>query len=38
METGDHNMAARRRTNGNTESVDNYLKAILYLGGAEESA
>jgi DtxR family Mn-dependent transcriptional regulator len=29
-------MAARRRANGNTESVDNYLKAILYLGGAEE--
>jgi DtxR family Mn-dependent transcriptional regulator len=23
--------------NGNTESVDNYLKAILYLGGPEES-
>jgi DtxR family Mn-dependent transcriptional regulator len=36
METGDHNMAARRRTNGNTESVDNYLKAILSLGGPEE--
>src|SRR5580700_10393756 len=27
-------MAARRQ--GNTESVDNYLKAILSLGGAEE--
>ncbi len=25
----------RRRANGNTESVDNYLKAILALGGAE---
>jgi DtxR family Mn-dependent transcriptional regulator len=30
-------MAARRRANGNTESVDNYLKAILSLGGAEQS-
>jgi DtxR family Mn-dependent transcriptional regulator len=30
-------MPAHRRTNGNTESVDNYLKAILYLGGPEES-
>ena len=29
-------MAARKRANGNTESVDNYLKAILYLGGPEE--
>ena len=28
-------MAARKRANGNTESVDNYLKAILSLGGAE---
>ena len=36
METGGHNMAARRRTKGNTESVDNYLKAILSLGGPEE--
>ncbi|MGD0798847.1 MAG: metal-dependent transcriptional regulator [Acidobacteriaceae bacterium] len=26
-----------RRANGNTESVDNYLKAILTLGGPEES-
>jgi DtxR family transcriptional regulator, Mn-dependent transcriptional regulator len=25
-----------RRANGNTESVDNYLKAILTLGGPEE--
>ena len=25
----------RRRTNGNTESVDNYLKAILALGGVD---
>ena len=25
----------RRRANGNTESVDNYLKAILALGGME---
>jgi len=25
-----------RRTGGNSESVDNYLKAILFLGGAEE--
>jgi DtxR family Mn-dependent transcriptional regulator len=30
-------MAATRRANGNTESVDNYLKAILSLGGAEHS-
>jgi DtxR family Mn-dependent transcriptional regulator len=29
-------MAVRRRANGNTESVDNYLKAILSLGGVEE--
>ncbi len=30
-------MSARRHTGGNTESVDNYLKAILTLGGREES-
>jgi DtxR family Mn-dependent transcriptional regulator len=30
-------MAARRQLNGNTESVDNYLKAILYLGGPEDA-
>ena len=30
-------MTARRRPNPNSESVDNYLKAILALGGAEES-
>src|ERR1039458_2329986 len=35
-EVGDPGMSARRRANGNTESVDNYLKAILYLGGPEE--
>ncbi len=29
-------MSPRWRANGNTESVDNYLKAILYLGGPEE--
>jgi len=29
-------MSTRRRANGNTESVDNYLKAILSLGGPEE--
>ena len=29
-------MSARRQANGNSESVDNYLKAILYLGGPEE--
>jgi DtxR family Mn-dependent transcriptional regulator len=29
-------MAARRQANGNSESVDNYLKAILSLGGADE--
>jgi len=28
-------MSARRHAQGNTESVDNYLKAILSLGGAE---
>lgn len=28
-------MESRRRTTGNTESVDNYLKAILALGGGE---
>ncbi len=27
---------ARRQPNPNTESVDNYLKAILALGGPEE--
>lgn len=30
-------MSPRRQVNGNTESVDNYLKAILYLGGPAES-
>jgi DtxR family Mn-dependent transcriptional regulator len=29
-------MAARRQPNPNSESVDNYLKAILLLGGPEE--
>ena len=29
-------MPARRHTNGNSESVDNYLKAILSLGGPDE--
>ncbi|WP_213805657.1 metal-dependent transcriptional regulator [Granulicella sp. dw_53] len=29
-------MPVRRRTNGNSESVDNYLKAILSLGGPGE--
>ncbi len=29
-------MPARRQANGNSESVDNYLKAILYLSGSEE--
>jgi DtxR family Mn-dependent transcriptional regulator len=29
-------MSARRQANGNSESVDNYLKAILHLGGPEE--
>jgi DtxR family Mn-dependent transcriptional regulator len=28
-------MSARRQANGNSESVDNYLKAILSLGGPE---
>src|ERR1700729_209938 len=30
-------MAARRQPNPNSESVDNYLKAILALGGPEEN-
>src|SRR5450631_193115 len=30
-------MSPGRQTNGNTESVDNYLKAIFYLGGPEEN-
>ena len=30
-------MSPHRQPNANTESVDNYLKAILYLGGPEES-
>ena len=30
-------MSARRRANGNSESVDNYLKAILSLGGPAEA-
>jgi DtxR family Mn-dependent transcriptional regulator len=30
-------MSSRRQAGGNTESVDNYLKAILTLGGCEES-
>jgi DtxR family Mn-dependent transcriptional regulator len=29
-------MSARRQSNGNSESVDNYLKAILSLGGPAE--
>src|SRR5882757_9354948 len=29
-------MPARRQGNGNSESVDNYLKAILTLGGPKE--
>jgi DtxR family Mn-dependent transcriptional regulator len=29
-------MAERRHANGNTESVDNYLKAIFSLGGPDE--
>ena len=29
-------MAARRQTNPHSESVDDYLKAILALGGPEE--
>jgi DtxR family Mn-dependent transcriptional regulator len=29
-------MSGRRQPNGNSESVDNYLKAILSLGGPEE--
>jgi DtxR family Mn-dependent transcriptional regulator len=29
-------MSGRRQATGNTESVDNYLKAILSLGGPEE--
>ena len=30
-------MKARRQLNPNSESVDNYLKAILVLGGSEEN-
>jgi DtxR family Mn-dependent transcriptional regulator len=30
-------MPSRRQTHGNTESVDNYLKAIFALGGPSES-
>ncbi len=30
-------MSARRQAYGNTESVDNYLKAVLALGGPDES-
>ena len=30
-------MSPGRQTNGNTESVDNYLKAIFYLGGPGEN-
>jgi transcriptional regulator CtsR len=30
-------MTARRRSNPNSESVDNYLKAILALSGPEEN-
>src|ERR1019366_3526593 len=30
-------MSPGRQANGNTESVDNYLKAIFYLGGPGES-
>jgi DtxR family transcriptional regulator, Mn-dependent transcriptional regulator len=30
-------MPSHRQSHGNTESVDNYLKAILSLGGPEES-
>lgn len=29
-------MSANRRVNPNTESVDNYLKAIFTLGGLDE--
>jgi DtxR family Mn-dependent transcriptional regulator len=29
-------MSARRHANGNTESVDNYLKAILAIGGPDQ--
>ena len=35
MTFGERGMTARRQGSGNTESVDNYLKAILSLGGAE---
>ena len=37
METGDSALMARREPNPNSESVDNYLKAILLLGGPEEN-
>src|ERR1700727_3587792 len=35
--TGGSAMAGRRHPNPNSESVDNYLKAILLLGGPEEN-
>ena len=37
VETGDSALTARREPNPNSESVDNYLKAILLLGGPEEN-
>ena len=36
-QTGCSEGTVRRQGNGNTESVDNYLKAILALGGADEA-
>jgi DtxR family Mn-dependent transcriptional regulator len=37
LRTGGSAMTTRRQANPNSESVDNYLKAILALGGPEEN-
>src|ERR1700724_20094 len=37
LRTGDSAMTARRQPSPNSESADNYLKAILALGGPEEN-
>jgi DtxR family transcriptional regulator, Mn-dependent transcriptional regulator len=34
---GEQPMPARGQAHGNTESIDNYLKAILTLGGRDEN-
>jgi DtxR family Mn-dependent transcriptional regulator len=37
LRTGGSAMTTRRQPNPNSESVDNYLKAILVLGGSQEN-